>query len=158
MTLRSRAALAFVTLALCLAGTRSFAQETPGQVGAGVYIGIPFGGTAKYIIDRNLAVDFALGAQDHDIDAHVDLLTHFRDIEKQPAKGKVAPYLGFGAKIRDRRDTEFGFRFLGGAALLLKDAPIEIFLEIAPVLRVAPEAAGDVDGGVGLRYYFGARK
>lgn len=134
------------------------AQESPGQFGLGAFVGVPFGASAKYIIDRNLAVDFALGAQEHDIDGHLDLLTHFRDLTRRPAKGKAAPYLGIGAKFRDRPQTEFGVRFVGGLSLTLSNSPVELFLEVAPVLRLSPEVAADADGGIGLRYYFGARK
>ncbi|HAM37078.1 MAG TPA: hypothetical protein DEB40_09785 [Elusimicrobia bacterium] len=132
------------------------AQEKPGELGIGVYMGIPFGFSAKYLLDRRIAVDTALGVQGGDFDVHMDLLTHFRDLSRQPPVGKLAPYVGLGMKIRDEEDTLFGFRFVGGLAYLIKDTPLEVFAEIAPVLRVAPSADSEFDGGAGLRYYFGS--
>jgi len=131
------------------------AQEEPGSLGIGAYIGVPFGLSAKYLIDRRTAVDMAFGAQGGNIDAHVDALVHFREFPRQPPKGKLAPYLGMGAKIKAESDTLFGIRFVGGAAYLIKDTPLEVFAELAPVLRLAPSVGSNLDGGVGLRYYFG---
>ncbi|MBI5239881.1 MAG: hypothetical protein HY926_05375 [Elusimicrobia bacterium] len=131
------------------------AQEEPNQLGVGAYIGTPFGFSAKYLIDKRNAVDLAFGAQGGDLDFHFDVLTHFRDLPKQPPKGKLAPYVGLGLKVKDEREALWGMRFLGGCAYLIKDTPLEAFAEIAPVLRLAPSVGSNLDGGVGLRYYFG---
>jgi hypothetical protein len=145
------AVLGWVTLAPVPAG----AQEEPNQLGVGAYIGTPFGFSAKYLIDKRNAADLAFGAQGGDFDFHFDLLTHFRDLPKQPSKGKFAPYVGLGFKIKDEREALWGMRFLGGCAYLIKDTPLEAFAEIAPVLRLTPSVGSNLDGGVGLRYYFG---
>lgn len=145
--------LAFVAAALAPAA--AWGQEAPNSLGVGAYIGTPFGFSAKYLIDKRSAADFAFGVQGGDIDVHFDLLTHLRDLPKQPPKGKFAPYVGLGFKIKDEREALWGMRFLLGTAYLIPDTPLEAFAEIAPVLRLTPSVGSNLDGGVGLRYYFG---
>jgi len=155
MRMRALAAAAAVSLAWPALGV---AQEEGGQAGVGAYVGTPFGFTAKYLFDRSTAVDFALGEQGGSLDVHFDGLIHFRDLPKQPPAGKLAPYIGMGLKIKNQDDTLVGIRFVGGAAYLIKDTPLEAFAEIAPVLRAMPSWGSNLDGGVGLRYYFGLSK
>lgn len=146
--------LALVSAALAWS-VPAAAQESAGDFGAGVYIGVPFGATAKYLLTNDYAVSAALGAQGGDFDMHADFVTHLRDIVPQPAQGKLPLHLGLGLKINAQRDTFFGIRFVGGGAYLLPRHPIEIFAELVPVLRMAPSVGSNLDGGVGLRYYFG---
>lgn len=132
------------------------AQEAPGELGLGVYIGTPFGFSGKYLLDRDNAVDVALGAQGSHLDVHGDFLTHFRELLPQPKQGRFAPYIGLGLKLENKDDAVFGIRFLGGLAYSFgPSAPLELFAELAPVLRLAPSTGSNLDGGVGLRYYFG---
>jgi hypothetical protein len=131
------------------------AQETPGSFGVGAFLGVPFGGSFKYMITRDHAVDLTLGAEAGDFDVNMDVLTHLRDLLPQPSRGKLAPYLGLGIKIKDQHSTLFGFRFQGGLSYLVPKVPVEIFGEVAPVLEVTPDVDGRVEGGVGVRYYFG---
>jgi hypothetical protein len=147
----------FVVLGLWLSALAG-AQEMPQQLGIGAYIGTPFGFTAKYLLDRRNALDFAIGAQGSNLDLHADALTHIRNFPWQPPAGKLAPYVGLGFKIENQSELLIGIRFVGGAAYIIKDTPLEAFAEIAPVLRMTPSWGSNLDGGVGLRYYFGGTK
>jgi len=149
------AACFFLFLSAAAAPSFASAQEKPGQIGAGIYLGIPFGFTAKYLMTRDAAVDMALGIQGSNFDGHADILTHFRDLPNQPVQGTIAPYIGAGIKLEDQAQILFGFRLVGGVSYIpSKTTPIEIFGELAPVLRVSPSTGTNLDGGVGLRYYF----
>ena len=53
--------------------------------------------------------------------------------------------------------SEAGIRIPLGITYLVHTAPLEVFAEIVPVVRFAPDTAGDVDGAVGVRYYFKTR-
>lgn len=152
MRMRTMAVAAVVSLALPALG---LAQEEGGQAGVGAYVGTPFGFTAKYLFDRSTAADFALGEQGGSLDIHFDGLFHFRDLPKQPPVGKLAPYIGMGLKVKDQDDTLVGIRFVCGTAYLIKNTPLEAFAEIVPVLRAMPSWGSNLDGGIGLRYYFG---
>ncbi|MBI4051639.1 MAG: hypothetical protein HY400_03960 [Elusimicrobia bacterium] len=133
------------------------AQETPGALGAGVILGVPFGFSAKYYMDAKTALDFAFGNDSGDVAFHADLLGHLSDLFPKPKKGKLPAYFGVGIKFRDQdvpKDNFFGIRFVGGFSYLFPNHPLEFFAEIAPILRTAPDLGSNVDGGVGLRYYF----
>ena len=105
-------------------------------------------------MNANFALDTALGTEGGDFHAHLDIITHLRDLLRKPKKGELPVYLGLGAKIRDDKNTVFGIRFLGGLSYLFERHPLEAFAEIAPVLRCAPSFQTDLDFGIGLRYYF----
>ncbi|MBI5239314.1 MAG: hypothetical protein HY926_02495 [Elusimicrobia bacterium] len=130
------------------------AQESPNELGVGVYAGVPLGITLKHLIDERRAAAAAFGLQGSNLDFHADALTHFRNLGRQPSRGKVSPYLGLGLKIKGEHDILYGVRFLGGAAYALPEKSLEFFAEVAPFLRVAPGLGSGFDGGAGVRYYF----
>ncbi|MDE2290760.1 MAG: hypothetical protein KGL53_01650 [Elusimicrobia bacterium] len=141
-------------LALVLAAPAAFAQEAPRQLGVGVVLGTPFGVTAKYNVNELVSADLALGAQGSNFDTNFDALLNLRNFQYQPPKGRVTPYLGVGMKIEDQDETLWGIRFVAGASYKLPSAPLELFAEVAPVLRAEPSVGGNFDGGVGARWYF----
>ncbi|MBI3507615.1 MAG: hypothetical protein HY059_22495 [Proteobacteria bacterium] len=132
----------------------NYTQESPNAVGVGVNIGVPFGLSAKYNFDSIYSADFALGAQGDSMDIHGDFLIHLRDLWPNPPQGKLPLYIGMGMKIKDESEMLFGIRFVAGLAYLLPRHPIELFVEAAPVLRLAPSTGSNFDAGCGLRYFF----
>lgn len=137
-----------------LAAVPASAQEKGGDLGIGFIAGAPMGFSAKYLLNRSLAVDTALGVEGGDFTAQADLLTHLHGLLPKPAKGSLPLYLGLGWKFKDERRNFFGIRFVAGASYIVENQPLELFAEIAPILRVEPDTAGCIGGGVGLRYYF----
>lgn len=133
-------------------------QPRSGSFGFGPTIGVPFGGSAKYWFNSRNAADLALGADDGNLHVHADIITHLNDAFPQPSKGYLPLYMGLGFTLKDEHDAFFGIRFLGGVSYFLPDNPLEIFAEVAPILRLAPDLGSAVDGGVGVRYYFGGNK
>ncbi|MEL6181293.1 MAG: hypothetical protein AAFS10_20215, partial [Myxococcota bacterium] len=72
-------------------------------------------------------------------------------------------YVGIGGKLwvrddddNDDDDDDFGLgvRVPVGICLLLTEAPLEFFAELALGLRLIPGTDADIDGGIGVRYYF----
>ncbi|MFN3198853.1 MAG: hypothetical protein ACE366_10640 [Bradymonadia bacterium] len=125
--------------------------------GAGVILGDPTGLSAKYFIDRTHALD---GALDYDFadeayHLHVGYLLHL-----SPFKKDFVPYVGIGGRLRirdrdDKKDEErLGARAPLGIAWMPKHTPIDVFLEVAPVLNVLPDSDIDIDAGLGIRYWF----
>lgn len=147
-----------VAVFLVLAKSGWALQPSGGSFGVGPTLGVPFGASAKLWFDRRNAADFALGAEDGDLHIHADVITHLMDAFPQPPKGTLPLYMGAGFTVKDERDTFFGIRFLGGVSYFLPDNPLEIFAEVAPVLKLAPDLGSAVDGGVGVRYYFWGRR
>ena len=132
--------------------------------GLGIIAGEPTGLSAKAWIGEGSAVDFAaawsLEGRDF-FQVHADYLRHANVIEVD--KGFLPFYYGIGARIviledQFRRDLEddvlFGLRIPLGITYLFAGAPLDIFAELVPVVELFPATDLDLDGGVGIRYYF----
>ena len=71
-------------------------------------------------------------------------------------------YVGVGGRLRlgenggrwDDDEPGLGVRVPVGMTLLPTDVPIDVFVEIVPVLQLFPETDGTLDGGIGARFYF----
>lgn len=141
-----------VLLLMAAAGT-AHAQKA-GQLGVGFIAGTPFGFSAKYYATEKVAFDMAFGVDTGDFNGHADALVLLDRLFPQPPRGKIPIYFGMGVKVRDEVRNLLGIRFVAGASYHFPDHPLEVFAEIAPVLRLKPNSGTNVDGGVGLRYYF----
>jgi len=136
--------------------------------GLGVILGEPTGISFKQWTGRDRAFDAAAAWSFSGLDSfqfHGDYLFHnFSWQEETDIRGVVPLYYGIGARIklgsndngrlRNRTDTRIGVRIPGGISYLLEDAPVELFLEIVPLLDVVPDTRFDLNGAIGARYYF----
>lgn len=125
---------------------------------AGAIFGEPTGASLKYWLNDKVAVDGAVGwafRDDSDFYLHSDVLWHAFDVFPV-SKGALPLYFGVGglAKFRDNADDIYGIRFPIGVNYLFENAPVSLFLEVAPVLDVAPSTRGDITAGIGVRYRF----
>lgn len=139
-----------MVLALC-AGS-AFAQDGK-KLGLGLILGNPTGASAKYWLSDTHAFDAAVGFSG-DLEFHADYLWHAWDAFPQPAQGKLGLYLGAGPRLELKKDTEVGIRGVFGATYLVEKYPWDVFLEVVPVLRVAPGPSMGLDAAIGGRYYF----
>lgn len=129
------------------------AQEA-GRMGVGLLLGYPTSATAKYWITDTRAVDAGVGASEG-LTLHADYLWHWWRVVPGPRKAKLGYYLAAGGRIEAKSDADFGIRTMAGLSYWPGfKRPLEVFVEVGPVLRLAPVARGTVDGGVGLRVYF----
>ena len=123
------------------------------QFGLGLILGTQTGLSAKYWLDNTHAIDAALGFGD--ISIHADYLWHSWNMLNQPKSGQVATYWGLGANVKDQKnENELKVRLVGGIAFYFPRHPVEIFLELVPVLILSPDAGSGIDAGMGIRYYF----
>lgn len=124
--------------------------------GFGVILGDPTGISAKGWVSPRAAVDAGLAWSTRDagyVHAHMDYLWHFKDVVN--TSQQVLPYVGVGGRILGNRNTAIaGVRVAGGVAWLPAGAPLDVFLEIAPTVDLAPETELNVDGGIGIRFFF----
>ncbi len=154
--------------ALSVSGS-AWAQGAQGHTfGLGIILGEPSGLTLKQwfnpsnALDVHLAFDFT----DDALAVFSDYLFHFDAFRISSGAGVDLPlYVGIGGKLlvdandnnkNNDKDTAvaLGARVPIGLAVLLKKAPLEIFVEIAPGVLIIPRTTADIDGGVGVRYYF----
>lgn len=158
-------------LVLALVGVVSVRAQGSG-FGAGLLIGQPTGISVKAWIAADRAIDGGLAwsfAHNGYFHLHGDYLFHKMDLI-QVAKGKLPLYFGPGLRFRSWGNdgywhkgtyhedgsghVDLGVRFPVGLAYLFDGAPVDVFLEMAPTLDLVPSTDLDVDGGLGVRYWF----
>jgi hypothetical protein len=124
--------------------------------GLGVMFGEPTGITAKGWLSARSAFDMGLAwSLRHDgyVNAHADYLWHFHDIVT--TEQQVLPYLGIGGRVAGNNGSaRAGVRIVGGLAWLPAQTPLDVFLEIAPIVDLAPSTSSSLNGGVGVRFFF----
>ena len=133
-------------------------DDMTGKFGAGLVVGEPTGPTVKYWLNDTMAIDGTLGwslRDDDNIYLNADFLWHNFDLI-HPSRGRAAVYYGVGPSIefRDEEDNRFGVRAPLGVSYIFDNQPVDVFVEVAPILDFAPDLHGDFNAGIGLRYWF----
>jgi hypothetical protein len=156
--------LPILALLLCV-GELLHAQ---GKFGAGFIFGEPTGISWNYRLSRENAIDGAIGFSPFDrYRIHVDYLwraTPFRD-ERVGLHYGLGAVAGFGSThyvtYQGRysyilRDEEIGFaaRVPVGLSYQFPRSPVELVVELAPMVIFAPVSGVGVDAGLGARFYF----
>ena len=136
----------------------SQAQTADKNIGVGFIAGEPTGLSLKSWTAGNNAFDlglaWSLGRYDA-INIHGDYLWHNYSLFSDVDSGSLPVYFGIGGRVVLADNTALlGARIPVGINYLFEDAPVGLFLEIAPVFNLAPVTDFDVDGGIGVRYYF----
>ena len=124
--------------------------------GMGLILGEPTGLSAKLWTSGDNAFDFA-AAWSFKGDGHLllqaDYVWHFFNL-MPVSSGKLPLYIGIGGRVVLADDPSFGIRIPIGIDYLFADAPIDVFLELVPILDLSPETDFGVGGGIGIRYWF----
>jgi hypothetical protein len=152
-------ALIIIALAALAGLAQAQAGRSGGNTGIGIIFGEPTGVSFKFWTGRTVAIDAAAAwsfVDGSSFQLHGDLLFHSFDLF-QVEKGRMALYYGFGGrfKTKDANDkARLSFRVPLGISYEFERAPIEMFVEIAPMLDLVPKTEGAIGGGIGFRYYF----
>jgi len=124
--------------------------------GVGVIMGEPTGVSAKGWLSSRSAIDAGLAWSFRGsgyIHAHMDYLWHFHDIAA--TTDQVMPYIGIGGRITGLRSAATaGVRVAGGLSWLPGGAPLDVFIELVPIVDLVPETRLSSNGGIGARFYF----
>lgn len=145
-------------LFLCVLFLIAIAAHAQGKgFGLGIILGEPTGLSGKSwlssttALDGGLAWSFAKGGSLH---IHVDYLWHTFDALE--TEYSIPLYLGIGGRIKlnSGDGNHLGARFVGGFDFLLDSAPVDIFLELAPIMDLVPATQLSLNGGIGVRYFF----
>ena len=148
-------------IVLYISGLLASARASTKTVGLGLSLGEPTGLSGKVFIDADHA--FAAGLSfsfvDEHLHVHCDYLLHFRERLPQLDGGDWIPYVGIGGKFRvwrndGRGDDGLSVRIPIGIAVHLDKAPLDVFLEFVPGMRLLPETEPDLGAAIGLRWYF----
>ena len=130
--------------------------QSKGEKGIGLMIGDPTGVSFKSWTSSKNAYDLGVAwslESNGGISIHGDYLWHnWIDVDK----GNLAFYYGIGARARfiENNDSAIGVRIPLGLNYLIADTPLDLFLEIAPIVDLIPSTNGNGDGTIGIRYYF----
>ncbi len=134
------------------------AMAEGGNFGLGIIVGEPTGFVGKLFLSSRNAIDFALAWSLDDnnyMHVHGDYLFHnfflLEDVE-----GEFAWYLGIGGRVVlvDDHDDHVGVRFPVGLTYLFANTRFDAFLELVPIMDVAPDTDFDLEGAIGGRFYF----
>lgn len=144
-----------VLMMLALAAPAAAAER---GAGLGFILGEPNGVSGKFWIGNRTALDAALAWSTFDDEdaVHLQLDHVWHDFGVFDVdRGSLPVYYGIGGRmiLRDRRDR-LGVRFPLGLAYIFKSRRADIFMEVAPTLDLSPDTDVDVEGGVGVRYFF----
>lgn len=129
--------------------------------GLGIMVGEPTGLSGKLWLGSRSAVDMGVAWSFEGPDAlhlHSDYLAHNFNLIRVD-KGALALHYGAGAhlKIDDGDDDVFGLRIPVGLTYHFAGAPMDVFLEVVPVMDIVPDMDFEPGGALGVRYFFGRR-
>lgn len=147
--------LAKIALVIIIFSSFSFAQSK--GFGLGMILGEPIGISGKYWTSSSTAFDFGIGYSFENnsyLNLHADYLFHSKNIFD--TSEDISLYYGPGARLRfvENATTRLGFRFDVGLVWIPRNTPIDVFIEIAPLLDIIPETDFSMNGGIGVRYFF----
>jgi hypothetical protein len=155
-----RRSISILALAACLVAGTAEAQSR--GFGLGVIIGEPTGLSAKLWQSRTTALDFAAAWSFTDEAAfhlHGDFLVHnFNLIHVD--RGQLPFYYGIGLRVKlsdeeKKDDTSVGLRIPVGLDYLPGgNTPLDVFLEIVPILDLVPNTDVTLNASFGVRYWF----
>ncbi|MCF8260087.1 MAG: hypothetical protein K9J12_04880 [Melioribacteraceae bacterium] len=125
--------------------------------GIGLISGAPTGFSLKHWVNETEAYDAGIGfsfAADESLSMHLDYIYHHEGLLDLDIRLPI--YYGFGGRYRVKKNTDdsFGARGVIGALAYLKDYPVDIFVEIAPIFQIMPKTKLGLDAGIGIRYFF----
>ncbi|MEA1912324.1 MAG: DUF3996 domain-containing protein [candidate division WOR-3 bacterium] len=145
--------LVIILLAVLFCGN---APAKGGSFGLGVILGEPTGLSFKSWTGSNTAIDGAAAwafVNEGAVHLHVDYLFHNFSLIKVES-GKFPVYFGLGGRVKLAKETRVGVRIPLGLEYIFTGAPFDIFLEIVPLLDLIPSTEFEVNGAIGIRYFF----
>ena len=146
--------LLLITFALILPAT-SHAQQ---GMGVGIFFGEPSGISTKTWLTHTTAFDAAAAwsVEGDGFHVHGDYLVHNFNVLRV-GRGALPLYYGVGGRILNRTDNntlKVGVRLPVGLEYLFQRAPLDLFVEVVPVLDLTPESTVNVSASIGTRYFF----
>jgi hypothetical protein len=145
-----------VLLCCCLVALNTAGAQDHG-FGAGIMVGGPTGISMKLWQSHTAAIDGAVAwsfGKGSALQVNADYIAHSFDVIKVE-KGSLPLYYGIGARVKAGNNTTLGVRIPLGLDYLFEHDPLDAFFEIAPILELAPTTTFDLDGAVGVRFFFG---
>ena len=162
--------LPLALVAILLSPLAATAQPSTGSFGFGLILGEPTGISLKGSLSRSNAWDAAIGSSWFgSLHIQADYLWGINAF----SSSKVGMYFGLGGVLgfgrgkgvvfkgeqgkwyyyEDENATAIGARVVAGVNAMPFSAPLEVFLEVAPLIGLVPSFGVGTQVGLGLRYY-----
>ena len=126
--------------------------------GVGVIVGEPTGVSVKNWMTTNTAFDAAAAwsfTTPESFQFHADHLWHKRNLTSK----NTPLFYGIGGRFKainsGSENARLGVRFPLGVSYLFREAPFDVFLEVAPILDLVPSTDFTVNAAFGTRFYIG---
>jgi hypothetical protein len=143
-----------IFLACLLACASAQAQDE--GFGLGLILGEPTGISGKLWMEDNKAFAGAIAWSFEDetaVHLHTDLLFHSGNVVRVEMS-KLLGYYGIGGRIKFENKTKLGIRVPLGFNYIPTKTPVDVFLEIVPLLDLAPSTKFNLNAAIGIRYFF----
>ncbi len=162
---------AALSAALLMLATVSLSAQGPQNrdFGFGIVLGEPSGGTVKFWLNKQNAIAASIGASYFGSPRlGGDYLWHFNAFNSPVVTMYAGPgvALGFGRGkgfwykegkdrffVREGSDVGFAIRGIFGVNIIPRNTPLEIFLELGPLVGVTPDFGSAFDAAIGVRFY-----
>lgn len=144
--------LQVLVIILGLSFSNTFAQK---NFGIGIVLGEPTGLSGKINTGSATAFDIA-AAWSFEGNGHLLFQTDYvwHSSLSSTSSGFFKPYYGFGGRIIFSNDPTVGIRIPIGIDYIFSSSPIDIFAEVVPILDLIKSTSFDLNGGVGVRFWF----
>ena len=147
-----------ITAALLCTVLSGNALAEGGSFGLGVIVGEPTGIDGKWFMSKTTALEGAAAwsmSGDNEFQLQLDYKFHNYSLITVK-EGELPVYFGIGGRIafRDNADDNLGIRIPVGLSYLFANAPLDVFGEIVPVMELTPDTDFDLEGAIGIRYFF----
>jgi len=150
----------YIIITVLLVSALSLRAQDKG-LGAGIMFGEPTGISAKGWINSVAAVDVGIAYSFLDVSSlhlSVDYVFHNYNL-LSVSSGKLPFYYGIGGRLKFKNtkisdDTRIGARVPIGLCYQFQNSPVDIFLEIVPVLDLEPQTKMSINSSIGIRYFF----
>ena len=151
-----RLSLTILLLTFLLSGI-ALAQNDSG-FGLGIMFGEPTGLSMKGWLSpaNSLNAGVAWSFQgDSEITLQCDYVWYKFDLISV-SSGKLPLYYGIGARFRDHQngDSNFGARVPVGLDYMWDNSHFDVFVELVPILDLAPDVKFRIGAAIGGRYFF----
>jgi hypothetical protein len=144
-----------ILLLAAIPGSCSLLRGQDKGFGLGALFGEPTGVSMKYWVSQQNAIDAGLAwsfSGKGFFHIHSDFLWHFPDVAR--SEERFVLFAGVGGRIRFADPARVGARFPLGIEWWPRQVPLDVFLELVPILDLSPSTKFEFNGGIGARYFF----
>lgn len=120
--------------------------------GIGIMVGEPTGISVKMDGRIALGLTWSFSGQES-FQVHLDYLRHHRLFSGE-LREKLPLHYGIGGRVKLADKTMAGVRVPIGLTFHPSGLPIDVFVEVVPLLDVIPDVDFGFNSAIGARYYF----